>query len=240
MPDSRAHRGADPRDATDFAPGALPGLRAAVAELSWLLSRGYAWKSALKLVGDRHNLTDRQRMAVMRSACADDALVRRRARRASAADLRGRPMRIDGFNVLTTVEAALGGGVVLRGRDGSDRDLAGVHGTYRRVEETRPALGLIGAVLADLGAGPCTWYLDSPVSNSGRLRAILLEYAAEHGHDWRIELVFNPDPILAGSAEFVATADSVILDHCAGWFPLARAAVEAGVPGAHIVDLSGA
>ena len=238
MPDSRAHRGADPRDPTDFAPAARPGLLAAVAELSWLLSRGYAGTSALKLVGDRHALTERQRMAVRRSACPDDALAGRIARRATAADLRGRPLHIDGFNVLTTVEAALGGGVVLRGRDGSDRDLAGVHGTYRRVEETRPALGLIGAVLADLGASPCTWYLDRPVSNSGRLRAILLEHAAAQGLDWRVELAFDPDPILAAAAEVVATADSVILDRCAGWFPLARAAVAAGVPGAFVVDLS--
>ena len=61
MPDTRNHRGPDPRDDDAFGPHAWPALRQAVAELSWLLERGYASTSALKLVGDRWSLTERQR-----------------------------------------------------------------------------------------------------------------------------------------------------------------------------------
>lgn len=238
MPDSRTHRGPDPRDTDLFAAAQVPRLRAAVEDLAWLLGKGYAEVSARKLVGDRYALTDRQRKAVMRCCCSDAARDGRAARRLRAEDLRGRALRIDGFNVLTTVEAALGGAVVLVGRDGSYRDLAGVHGTYRRVEETRPAIALVGATLGRLGVGPCIWYLDSPVSNSGRLRGLLLEAAEAGGWGWCIELVFNPDPILAAATDVVATADSAILDRCDGWFPLARAVVESAVPGAVVVDLS--
>lgn len=237
MPDARMHRGPDPRDAEQFAESQWPRLRAAVADLSWLLGRGYAEVSALKLVGDRYALTERQRRAVMRSACSDAALARRAAHRVGPGALLGRRLWIDGFNVLTTVEAALGGAVVLRGRDGSYRDLAGVHGTYRKVEETRPAIGLIGAALDGLVVGSCLWYLDSPVSNSGRLRSLLLEAAAGAGRAWSVELVMNPDPLLIGSGEVVATADSAILDRCAAWFPLARAVIDAAVPRAHLIDL---
>ena len=239
MPDARTHRGPDPRDQTLFGPAALPRLRAAVADLAWLLGRGYAGAAALKLVGDRFDLTERQRMAVRRSTCTDAALARRLRHRVPADDLRGQPLRIDGFNVLTTIEAALGGAVILRGRDGSDRDIAGVHGTYRRVEETRPALERLGALLDDLGATPSTWYLDRPVSNSGRLGLLLREAAAAGpGRDWRVELVFDPDPILSAAAEVVATADSVILDRCARWTPLAHSVIEACIPEAFLVDLS--
>ncbi|HZW33158.1 MAG TPA: DUF434 domain-containing protein, partial [Isosphaeraceae bacterium] len=140
MPDTRSHRGPDPRDGEAFAPSSLPAVRAAVADLSWLLGRGYAPVSALKLVGDRWALTERQRMAVRRSACADEARARRAARQVAAEAVEGRDLWIDGFNVLTTLEAGLGGGVVLHCRDGTYRDLAGVHGTYRRVAETLPAL----------------------------------------------------------------------------------------------------
>ena len=42
-------------------------------DLSWLLGRGYAIVSAVKLVGDRWSLTERQRMAVRRAACSDEA-----------------------------------------------------------------------------------------------------------------------------------------------------------------------
>jgi hypothetical protein len=238
LPDHRAHRGPDPRDPALFHRDAWPRLRAAVAELSWLWTRGYALASSLKLVGDRHDLTDRQRMAVRRSACSDQALERRRRHREPLGGLRGRPLGIDGFNVLTTVEAALGGAFVFHGRDGSLRDLAGVHGTYRKVEETRPAIALVGDYLATLGVGPCLWHLDRPVSNSGRLSALLLELACDRGWDWQVELSFNPDDLLVGAPATVATADAGILDRCGRWTPLARGVVEAAVAGANVVDLA--
>jgi hypothetical protein len=238
VPDSRSHRGPDPHDAHAFDAGALPALREAVADLSWLLDRGYTHVASLKLVGDRWSLTERQRRAIVRSACPDAALAARLCRQVEPEELAGQPVALDGFNVLTTLEAALGGAVVLGGRDGCLRDIAGVHGTYRKVEETAPAAQIVGEVLEALDAGPCTWWLDRPVSNSGRLRAALLETAREHGWDWRVELMFNPDTVLAASLEVVASADSVILDHCARWLNLARLAVEDRVPGAFLVDLS--
>lgn len=233
-PDRRKHRGPGPEDRVWFSPEARPTLAAAVADLSWLLSRGYPETSALKLVGDRHRLVERQRSAVIRSACADEALHRRRTRRLELEALRGRPIRIDGFNLVLTLESALGGGVVLQGRDGCCRDLAGVHGTYRRVEETRPALELAARWLEDWEIGPCTWLLDAPVSNSGRLAALI----RERRPDWTAEVVPNPDPLLMLPGDPVATADSGILDRCGAWINLGRALVEAGAPGAFVVDLS--
>jgi hypothetical protein len=237
LPDRRSHRGADPRDSPAFDPPAWPALRAAVFELSWLFERGYAATSSLKLVGDRHALTDRQRLAVLRSSCSDAALNRRREYEVSPGELAGQPLAIDGFNVLTTVEAALGGGVILRGRDGVYRDLAGIHGTYRKVAETLPALHVVGEVLADFGVGPARWLLDRPVSNSGRLRTVILEVAQERGWTWEAELAFNPDALLAASDDIIATADSAILDRGPRWFNLARRVIERLIPGARIIDL---
>lgn len=239
LPDHRRHRGPDPRDSVDFHPDALPRLRAAVAEYSWLLTRGYAEVSALKLVGDRHALTERQRMAVRRSACSDEALAQRSTRRAAWYELRSRSVSVDGFNVLTTVEAALGGAVVLIGRDQAARDLMGVHGTYRKVEETRPAIEHLGECLDRGGAKSCHWWLDRPVSNSGRLKAILLELAVERGWHWKVDLAVDPDAVLADSQELVATADAGILDRGRRWLNLARQAVST-ISQARIIDLAGA
>ena len=72
MPDKRSHRGPHPKDAELFGVGAVGKLRAAVGDYSLLLSKGYAAKSSLKLVGDRFGLTVRQRLALMRSACSDE------------------------------------------------------------------------------------------------------------------------------------------------------------------------
>ncbi len=234
MPDTRKHRGPGPQDIHWFGPDARPALASAVSDLSWLLSRGYAEASSLKLVGDRYRLVERQRIAAYRSACSDEALAGRTSRRVDHRALRGRPLRIDGFNLILTLESALGGGVILGGRDGCFRDLASVHGTYRRVEETQPALELAARLLGEWGAGPCTWLLDAPVSNSGRLAAMIRAV----NPDWSAEVVQNPDTLLSQPGDLVVSADSLILDRCGEWVNLARALVEAGVPGAFVTDLA--
>jgi hypothetical protein len=239
MPDKRAHRGPDPRDDVAFAASAWPALRGATLDLSWLLSHGYAPVSALKLVGDRWSLTERQRKAVGRSACSDQAREQRHASQVASDSVAGKEIVIDGFNVLTTIEAALGGAVVLNCRDTTCRDIAGIHGSYRKVAETLPALDKLATVLATLRIGRCRWLFDRPVSNSGRIRGVVLEAAKERGADWSVELVDDPDPILARSAEIVVTADSAVLDGGPLWLNLARIVIETSCAGAMIVDLSG-
>lgn len=237
MSDKRTHRGPHPEDEVLFASDRWPALRAATADLSWLLSRSYAMASALKIVGDRYQLEQRQRLAVMRSACPDDARQSRELRRLLATTPDNGVLLLDGYNVLTSVEAALGGGVILQARDGCYRDMASMHGTYHKVTETVPALRLIGDYLSHR-VGSCLWYLDSPVSNSGRLKTIMLDVAAQAGWNWQVELVQSPDAILAQSTETIATADSVILDRCQRWMNLAREVISSCVPTAFVVDLS--
>jgi hypothetical protein len=182
-------------------------------------------------------LTARQRQAVQRSACSDDARARRLAKACRPDDLAGRKLLIDGFNVLTTIEAALGGAVVLACRDQTYRDIAGLHGTYRRVAETIPALNMLGSTIATLRIGRCHLLFDRPVSNSGRTRQLFMDYAETHAQDWSVELVDDPDPLLKKSTEIVASADSVVLDSCSRWFNLARCVIEVHCREARIVDL---
>lgn len=239
MPDTRTHRGPHPEDEDSFSAAALPGLRNATDDLCWLLSRGYAPASAVKLVGDRYALVNRQRIAVSRAACSDEARGIRTAHQLASGELRGEELWIDGYNALTTVEAALSGGVILHARDGCFRDMASMHGSYRKVAETVPAIELIGKSLAQFGVARCRWFLDRPVSNSGRLKTSLAEVADKGGWNWEIELVQNPDNVLAETDYVVASADSVILDRCRRWFNLARFVVEP-LRDAWVVDLSGA
>ncbi|HEY8377425.1 MAG TPA: DUF434 domain-containing protein [Nannocystis sp.] len=209
-----------------FGPEARPALRAAVVDLSYLLTRGYSSDAALKLVGDRHGLTARQRTAVLRCACSDEARARRQGTRVELADLAGADLAIDGLNALITVESALAHGVVLRGRDGALRDLAAVHGAYQQVLETSFAVQAIARLLHhDPARAPArvVWYLDRPVASSGRLRALLLERAAERALPWTVELVPSPDPLLAAHPGIVATTDAWILDRCARWIDLLAA-----------------
>jgi hypothetical protein len=243
MPDKRSHRGQHPDDRRLFCPDQLPPIRQAVADLSWLLTREYAVDSALKIVGDRYGLTARQRTAVWRSACNDDALADRGRRLVTAADCRGRRVGVDGYNLLITVESALSGGLIFVGRDGCFRDLASIHGTYRKVEETLPAMRLIVEGLRELGVSQVDWYLDRPVANSGRLKALiadLLEGRAKEGRgdpSWNIELVDSPDATLAGYEGVVVTADSAVLDRGGFWVNLAAGLIRAKLPKARVIDI---
>ena len=212
-------------------------LHEAADDLCWLLSRGYAQKSALKLVGDRYDLVARQRTAIGRCSCSDAEAARRREHQVAAADLRGRPLGIDGYNVLTTIEASLAGGVILPARDGTYRDMASMHGSYRKVAETLPALELLGRTLAELGPTECLWYLDRPVSNSGRLKGIMEDLAAGQRWPWQVELVPDPDQVLCETDRIVATADSAILDRCEAWFNLARETIELHVRQARVMQI---
>ncbi len=155
----------------------------------------------------------------------------------TAADVRGQELWLDGFNVLTAVETALGGGVILIGRDGCCRDVAGVYSHYRKVEETVPALQAIGRMAAQWGVAECRWWLDSPVYNSGRLKAIILDVAGETGWRWEVELVTNPDKVLSAAGQIVSSSDHAILDRCEKWFNVARQVIASEVPQARVVDL---
>ncbi|OON70006.1 DUF434 domain-containing protein [Hymenobacter sp. CRA2] len=229
-PADTRHRGPHPADVELFAPRWLPELRRAVAEMSWLLTRGYPPGGTLKLVGDRYALTERQRWAVGRAACTDEQYTGRTAKQLPAAGLGGRPVAIDGFNLLIILETALSGGVVLRGRDTALRDLSSIHGTYRAVQETDRAIRLAAAALLPLNPGPIRWLLDQPVSNSGRLAARLRDLGPELGLPWTAEVVMNPDHVLASTTDIVVTSDSVVLDRAGSWLNLAALALEAAPP----------
>ena len=239
MSNQQKHRGPHPSDQKLFAAEALPALQSAVADLSWLLTRGYTDKSSLKLVGDRYALTARQRQAVARCTCGNAERERRLAHQVGPDSLRGNMIMIDGFNLLTTLETALSGGVILPSCDSCYRDIASMHGNYRVLSETRPALELIQAELTGLGVCHAIWYFDQPVSNSGRVKMLLAEIATDNqiGPSVDIQLVPDPDPILAASNEIIATSDSAVLDQCQRWFNLAQYLISKCVPGARIIPM---
>ena len=238
MPDKRTHRGPHPADEKLFAAGAISNLQSAIVDFSLLLTRGYAEKGALKLVGDKFSLTQRQRLAIMRSACSDQQLASRSQRCVLLENLAGQSIAIDGYNVLITVEAAMSGGVIFKGRDGCFRDLASVHGTYRKVTETIPAVELIAQFLREVSAGKALWLLDSPVSNSGRLKTLISELARKNNWNWEIELLLSPDAELKKTDAVVASSDSVVLDACRKWANLAAEIITQKLPSATIIELS--
>lgn len=226
MGDSRRHRGPHPLDREIFSPEWNAPLRGAVTDLSWLRTRGYAERSAIKLVGDRYRLRQRQRVAVGRCACGEAARAARSAREVDAADVVGEMLVIDGLNVITTLEVALAGGVLLLGRDGCLRDMASFHGSYRLVRETERAVEILVAMVQMMEPAETVVYIDRPVSNSGRLAELIRRAAASSRSNLRALTWDCVDETLKRAPAIVATADSAVLDACERWLCLAKMAIE--------------
>ena len=233
-----SHRGLGPQDERLFAARHLPALRSAASDVCWLLDRNYASRSAVEMVGNRYALTSRQRMAVSRHACSRREAEQRARLCVEPAQLRGKELWLDGYNVLTVLESALSGGIILLGRDGCCRDIAGIHRRYRKVSETVPVLRLVGEMTASWGVTLCRWWLDQPVSNSGRLKVLILEVARSQGWPMEAELTFSPDHVLSHTEEVIATSDGVVLDHCQRWVNLTRLIIAGRIHEARLLDLS--
>ena len=193
--------------------------------------------SSLKLVGDRHGLRERQRLAVSRCACSDQDMQYRKDHCVSVEQLRNQQVIVDGFNLIITIEAALSGGPLLIGVDDCIRDLSSVHGSYRSVEETDRAILMIGEALQRLAPSSVWWLLDRPVSNSGRLAAKITDLANRRNWPWTVEVIFNPDAAIAASPGVAITSDSSIMDRVERWADLKSYLLAREVPDAWRVDL---
>ena len=239
MPNKQKHRGAHPEDAKLFTPAHIAELRQAIEHLSYLLSRDYPFAASIKLVGDRFRFSERQRQALQHSVSSRQAVELRRKTQLPLNELAGKQVIIDGYNQLIPIECALSGAPLFIGLDGCYRDIASIHSTYRKVEETLPAIELIGSTLQQFGVEKTVWVLDSPVSNSGRLKMMLLEVAAQKGWNWDVLLEHNPDKYITQHDMVALSSDSWVLDRAKSWVNFTAYIIDTYIKDAWIMDLQG-
>lgn len=228
MPTHQKHRGAHPKDVKLFSHANIDILYRAARDLSELLTKGYAENGSLKLVGDHFQLKSRQRKALMRIAIPEQTVESIQRKQLSEKDVAGNALAVDGFNILIFTESLLGHGFLFEGMDGVFRDIASIHGTYKKVLETGRAVQVLGNTFSDLRISQVTWYLDAPVSNSLRLKNYLTDqpWAAE-GATWDVQVIQDPDARLKNEKnKIVCTNDRVILERTTGWFNLSRFLVQ--------------
>lgn len=237
MSSPTGRRGFDPDDADAFSPDSLVLLRKAQDELQWLLDRGYGFKSTMDLIGGHHQLTARQRAAIQRCTAPQLCYEQRQAKLLPTQSIREQALQIDGFNLIILLEVALSGSPVLFGRDLVYRDLAGLRGTYRLLPQTDRAIELIGQAATRLAPQAVIFYLDQPVSNSGRLKLKILEHSTSWDIPVQVEMVHNADANLM-AAEVVVSGDSLVLDRCRSWLNLSRLIIEEMIHPVWTVDLS--
>lgn len=234
MSDSR--RGFVPADEKEFNFEGQNKLRRAQKDLLYLLEQGYPIKNASTFVGNHFMLSERQRLALARATVTSHNLEIRKNKQLNN-DSIGKSVVIDGLNVVITLEVALSQGTLIRCMDSVIRDLAGLRGTYRLIDQTDEAIKLIGDKFAQLSIEEVIFYLDAPVSNTGRLKRRILELL--NGYPFRIdaELVNNADAVLK-EMEYVITGDAIILNQCISWYNLTSAILDNIFPELMVIDLS--
>lgn len=229
-------RGFDPDDVRIFSEDNIEKLKIAQEEIQWLLDRGYKTKHIIEFVGSHYQQSARARTALQRTTATTAEYEKRKSTMLSFEYAKDGCLFIDGFNLIISLEVALSGSPILLGKDGVLRDLAGLRGTYKLIDKTDIALNLIGKTLNELSVPIVKFYLDSPVSNSGRLKSKILECSETWGIPVEVELIPNVDVVLAGK-ERIVTGDSIILDECKSWFNLPRKIVEDNIKDAWVIDL---
>lgn len=210
-----AKRGYVPEDERNFSATALETMRTASRHINYLINEGYDLKSASTFVGNHFLLSERQRLAIVRSLATKEQLETRMGKKKE----NGAEVWVDGFNMIITLEVLYCDSNLFTCMDGTIRDLAALRGTYRIIPETTEATGMLLDVLLESGTESVHILLDEPVSNSGRLKAHIADIGEKYPFALDIQIRKDVDRELYGK-ENVITSDSVILDNCKSWINL--------------------
>ncbi len=229
-------RGYVPTDKKEFGNQSLSKLYKASEDLLYLLNRGYKIKGASTFIGNHYLLSERQRLALVRGISKYDDVIKRKAKEITNLS-NIEVVHIDGFNTIITLEVALSNSLIIKSMDESIRDLAGLRGTYSVINKTEVAIKLINDFLLEHKIKKAIFYLDKPVSNSGRLKMKILEMF--EGSELKIEVknIDNVDSVLK-SKENVVSSDAIILDNCISWINLNRNIIEEKIPNENYIDFS--
>ncbi len=228
-------RGYVPGDEKEFGKEALEKINVAANDIYYLLNRGYNMKSASVFTGNHYMLSERQRLALARMVSQEEQLNIRAAKCRAVLD-KGETVFIDGFNTIITLEIALSGTTLLKCMDGTVRDLAGLRGTYSLIDKTPEAIQLIGKELESMEISKAVFYMDAPVSNTGRLAACIHGELAMYPFEVETEVINNVDSVLSGLSN-VITGDAIILDKCTSWINFTRNIIDKEFPGYPYVEL---
>lgn len=186
-------------------------LDSAARDYVFFLERGYSGKPLLQLVGDRHNLTRRQRHILFRGFSTSRDSERRRTRLVEK--IRQKKLYLDAYNVIFTVMNHLLGNPLFISSDGILRDVGENRGRIRDSVRFHRAMNLICDWLADQAPAAVFAVFDSPVSHSADHAVALETCMRERDLAGEAELARSADHVIKQcDGEMIATSDSVIID----------------------------
>ncbi|ABX42416.1 DUF434 domain-containing protein [Lachnoclostridium phytofermentans] len=227
-------RGYAEKDEIEFGCDWIQKLSIASQELNYLLDRGYPTKGAATFIGNHYMLSERQRLAIMRAVSSPNDILLRKSKHIPLEELSNTEVHIDAFNTIITLEVALSNSLLLECMDSTIRDLAGLRGTYHVIDKTEQAIHLLFRQLWNSKVGKVIFYIDSPVSNSGRLKSLIMEISADYAILTEAIVLHDVDKTLE-TKPYVITSDAIILNKCLSWVNLNRVIINEHIPNAWYV-----
>lgn len=194
----------------------------AASQFFYLQNHGYPRDSALQWVGNRCNLTSKQRDLLHRGVFSQGVALKRRAKRCAGSDWQEHWLVVDGHNVQITIESALLGRSLLVGNDGALRDLAGQSASFKFSEISEMALDMLFSFLEEFRPTKVLFLFDAPLSRSGymadkyRQRMRSLRLAGDS------KAVAVPEREFPYRESVIASSDGAVLDASSRWLDLAR------------------
>ena len=183
-------------------------------DIRYLLARGYSISAAIRFVSDHYRLTESERHILVRVVRPPEVATARREKRLACADINGRDVLIDGYNVLITVESMLKDEKLWLGDDGFIRDTRGVFRNYNNTDATYKAVDEMLSFLSECKVTSVNILLDTQMSKSGQLARHIQNMLPKYSLDGSACTSRHVDFDLknAGAGVVVATADGVVID----------------------------
>ncbi len=210
-------RGYDTEDEKSFKGDGLLKIKKAGEDVKYLLNSGYKVKQATMFVANHYALTERERLVLARGIAADKDVLARKDKLSNLENLD--TVYIDGFNAIIPMESLLSGSVLFKCQDGAIRDLANLRGSYKIIDKTEGAIRLILSKLDDLKVRKAIINLDKPISNSGRLKTMILKISNDFNVEVEVNLLDAVDKSLYGK-ENVISGDCIVMDNALSVVPL--------------------
>jgi len=210
----------------------------AAQDFRFLLAKGYPRQASLDLVGNRYNLPGADRQLLHRGVFAPAVAAQRRRKLVLVRDLSGRPLALDGHNVIITLEIAFRGIPVLAADDGFIRDIGQVSHTYRPTPLTEQVLQRLSRYLAAHSVEPVMVWYDAPMSRSGELAAMTrrIFQACQLAGDARAVPV--PEKQLLEFSGIIGSSDTYLIDQAEQVIDVAGEIIRQ-LPQVQIISLAG-
>ena len=185
----------------------------AIHDYQYFLNRGYPQKSILKIVGDKYRLSGKERSILYRGVCSDEQMKNRKLRIVKESKPVDLKIHIDTYNVLLIIGSYLNGSLVFISLDGFLRDASELHGRKFRKDIMQKSEEVLFNYLQSLQISEFNFYIDEPISFSGKLCNHLQNRIEQLGLKGEARTVKSPDCFLKNLHDgLIATADSVVID----------------------------